>query len=145
MRIKKTSQYMEDGASLSNVYGTSDSNGYTQEYINNLHTYSTTEQRIGTWSNGRTLYRKVIEFIGTPDSIPHNISNLSAVTKASGIVYRTEAVVVNQVLPHMDTDLTWIMDFNYFSSTNIVMLWGSQIKTHISGGYIVLEYYKTTD
>lgn len=34
MRIKKTSQYIEGGASLSNVYGTSDSNGYTQEYIN---------------------------------------------------------------------------------------------------------------
>ena len=34
MRIKKTSQYIEGGASLSNVYGTSNENGYTQEYIN---------------------------------------------------------------------------------------------------------------
>ena len=59
MRIKKTSQYIEGGASLSNVYGTSDSNGYAQEYINNLHTYSTTEQRIGTWIDGKPLYRKV--------------------------------------------------------------------------------------
>lgn len=38
MRIKKTSQYMQGGASLSNVYGTSNENGYTQEYINELHT-----------------------------------------------------------------------------------------------------------
>ena len=37
MRIKKTSQYMQGGASLSNVYGTSNENGYTQEYINGLH------------------------------------------------------------------------------------------------------------
>lgn len=36
--IQKTSQYIEGGASLSNVYGTSDENGYTQEYINGLHT-----------------------------------------------------------------------------------------------------------
>lgn len=36
MRIKKTSQYIEGGASLSNVYGTSNENGYTQEYINKL-------------------------------------------------------------------------------------------------------------
>ena len=36
MRIKKTSQYMQGGASLSNVYGTSNENGYTQEYINSL-------------------------------------------------------------------------------------------------------------
>lgn len=35
MRIKKTSQYIEGGASLSNVYGISNENGYTQEYINN--------------------------------------------------------------------------------------------------------------
>lgn len=34
MRIKKVSQYIEGGANLSNVYGTSDENGYTQEYIN---------------------------------------------------------------------------------------------------------------
>ena len=37
-KIQKTSQYMEGGASLSNVYGTSDENGYTQEYINGLQT-----------------------------------------------------------------------------------------------------------
>ena len=35
MRIKKTSQYMEGGANLSNIYGTSNENGYTQDYINN--------------------------------------------------------------------------------------------------------------
>lgn len=34
MRIKKTSQYIEGGASLSTVYGTSNSDGYTQSYIN---------------------------------------------------------------------------------------------------------------
>lgn len=33
-KIQKTSQYIEGGSSLSNEYGTSDSNGYTQEYIN---------------------------------------------------------------------------------------------------------------
>lgn len=49
MRIRKTSQYMEDGASLSNVYGTSDSNGYTQEYINSLH-QKTTLYENDTWT-----------------------------------------------------------------------------------------------
>ena len=34
MRIKKTSQYIEGGATLSNEYGTSQNNGYSQEYIN---------------------------------------------------------------------------------------------------------------
>lgn len=44
MRIKKTSQYIEGGASLSNVYGTSDSNGYTQEYINGDVLFETDSQ-----------------------------------------------------------------------------------------------------
>ena len=34
MRIKKTSQYIEGGASISNTYGTSQSNGYSQEFLN---------------------------------------------------------------------------------------------------------------
>lgn len=33
-RIKKTSQYIANAANLSNAYGTSNSNGYTQEYLN---------------------------------------------------------------------------------------------------------------
>ena len=48
MRIKKTSQYIENGASISNVYGTSQSNGYSQDYINKINTYSTDEVRCGT-------------------------------------------------------------------------------------------------
>ena len=35
MRIRKTSQYIEGGATLSNEYGTSQEDGYSQEYINN--------------------------------------------------------------------------------------------------------------
>ena len=34
MRIKKTSQYIEPGASLTDDYGTSTTDGYTQNYIN---------------------------------------------------------------------------------------------------------------
>ena len=63
MRIKKVSQYIEGGANLSNVYGTSNENGYTQEYINNTNTYSTTEKEIGTWEklDGTIvpLYRRI--------------------------------------------------------------------------------------
>ncbi len=34
-RIRKTSQYINGGASLSSTHGTSSNNGYTQEYLNN--------------------------------------------------------------------------------------------------------------
>lgn len=40
MRIKKTSQYMAGGATLSNEYGTSQVNGYTQDFINGTVLYN---------------------------------------------------------------------------------------------------------
>lgn len=48
MRIKKTSQYIEGGASISNVYGTSQENGYTQDYINEKVTPEDWSSEIGT-------------------------------------------------------------------------------------------------
>ena len=75
MRIKKTSQYIEGGANISNVYGTSQSDGYSQEYINRLETYSSSEQRIGTWIDGLPLYRKIIS-----DVVPTTSANGTDVT-----------------------------------------------------------------
>ena len=39
---------------------TSDIDGYSCNYIDNLHTYSIIERRIGTWTNGKPVYRKLI-------------------------------------------------------------------------------------
>ena len=84
MRIQKTSQYIEGGASLSNVYGTSNENGYTQDYINGLETYSTTEKRIGTWCNGKPLYRKCL-ILNTDFSTWQNVSGQLRNTFSSGL------------------------------------------------------------
>lgn len=84
MRIKKVSQYIEGGASLSNEYGTSNENGYTQEYINNLGTYSTDEIRIGTWF-GKPLYRKSIvktgQTVNNNTTISLGVQNAEDITK----------------------------------------------------------------
>lgn len=81
MRIKKTSQYIEGGANLSTVYGTSNENGYTQDYINKLQTYSTTEQRVGTWIDGKPLYRKVVS-----SAMPQVSTDGTVVTLAISLV-----------------------------------------------------------
>lgn len=84
MRIKKTSQYIEGGASLSNEYGTSNENGYTQDYINNLETYSTDEIRIGTWF-GKPLYRKSIvktgQTVNNNTTISLGVQNVEDIAK----------------------------------------------------------------
>lgn len=83
-QIQKTSQYIEGGANLSNEYGTSNENGYTQEYINDLETYSTDEVRIGTWF-GKPLYRKSIvktgQTINNTTTISLGVQNAGDIAK----------------------------------------------------------------
>ena len=61
MRIKKTSQYMQGGASLSNEYGTSNENGYTQEYINGIiESGSNTNGNYIKYADGTMICTKTI-------------------------------------------------------------------------------------
>ena len=51
--------------------------------------YSTNETVIGTWIDGKPIYRKVIDFgalpNGTIKSVAHNITNLDIITKLYGV------------------------------------------------------------
>lgn len=151
MRIKKTSQYIEGGASLSNVYGTSDSNGYTQEYINNLETYSTTETICGTWL-GKPLYQRVIYI----NSLPNNstayydvfnsseINNINVCFIDEGNSYMT--VTADN---HTETDtMNWIYSTSAFVMTCI---YDKQIRIitkdnkSTASAYVTVKYTKTTD
>lgn len=53
--------------------------------------YSTTEQVIGTWIDGKPLYRKVIQLTTLPNNttktFAHSISNLEFVAKAYCVMY----------------------------------------------------------
>ena len=50
---------------------------------NNKHTFSTSEKEIGTWINGKKLYRKTIYFGALPNttikSVAHNVSGYSEI------------------------------------------------------------------
>lgn len=146
MRIKKTSQYIEGGASLSNVYGTSDSNGYTQEYINGLETYSTTEQRIGTWIDGKPIYRKVvggtvstniyIESSGVIDTL----INVAGMITKDNVKFFVPAPPLYQTLSNNMTDQACRFIVN---NGSIRMDSSSDFYT---GTYqVAIEYTKTTD
>lgn len=64
-KIQKTSQYIEGGASLSNVYGTSQSNGYSQEYINNAF------GGVVLWTNSSPTSN----FVGQQITLNDNLNN----------------------------------------------------------------------
>ena len=156
MTIKKTSQYIEGGASLSNVYGTSNENGYTQEYINGLETYSTDEVRVGTWIDGKPIYRKHVK-IQNPSAIsgsglqtqnfPHGISNLKRCVNIINPVFGNTAVSYNNRyfnFPILGSSghMTAIYEVN---NTNIILRSYSESWTTEWFLECTLEYTKTTD
>lgn len=140
MRIKKTSQYIENGASISNTYGTSQSNGYSQEYINKINTYSTSEQRIGTWVNGKPLYRKtfyITSNLGSPLDVQHNIQNIDYI-KVEGWLSTT---TTTNTPPFYSSSTDFFRVFR--NEGYLCARYGSGITA--SNITFIVEYTKTTD
>lgn len=84
MKIKKTFQGVIPENKILNTESTSQTDTYSCNYINEKakEIYSTEEQVIGTWVDGKPLYRKVINLTapicekdGTYVSKTYNISN----------------------------------------------------------------------
>lgn len=111
--------------------------------------YSTDEQAIGTWIDGKTLYRKVINAKPTISnssyqtiSIKHNISDLKNVYKCNAFLHNT-GNTQTYILP-VETSATQAIGISEINSTNIIMY----SKNDTWSGWIaeiILEYTKTTD
>lgn len=113
---------------------------------NNLEVYSTSEQRIGTWIDGKPIYRKVIDCGALPNntikSIAHNINNLDIFTKIyifginpSGNYHISYSVYDNNAVANSVTA--------YANSTAVVFITKNDRSAYT--GYAILEYTKTTD
>ena len=123
--------------------------------------YSTEEQVIGTWIDGKPLYQKTIQipvsiFSSTSGSagyysvgVPHNISNLGVTVNIFGQAYGN---VVRPVPFSYGADSP---DVSYFASLGInnygvfiecgTKFRKSVIDTNTYGAYITVQYTKTTD
>lgn len=109
--------------------------------------YSTEEQVIGTWIDGKPIYRKVISIGSIPSKseglFEHNISNMKD--------------VVNSSLNWFDTsDNKWIHNFRWDSATinitynvGLTSIWingaGVNWGNRTQAAYAIVEYTKTTD
>jgi hypothetical protein len=130
---------------ISNTYGVAQDKGYSQEYINKLHTYSTDEIRVGTWIDNKPIYRKTIVYdSNTPlangqTDIPHNVSNIGEYRK----------IVDRSFIYNGDTfggyqNSTFNADVSSINATNIVVSingWGNLFNK----AFFTIEYTKTTD
>ncbi len=123
-----------------------------EEAMQENNFYSTSEQRIGTWINGKPLYRKVIEYINTSDinatgttltiNIPHSISNLQLVTNARGF---TSGGWMFPLIVGTGTTFTNTTGIYAVNINNIQLRVTNDRWTSNGHFYFVLEYTKTTD
>jgi hypothetical protein len=125
------------------IYVKNDNDVY-EEFIKS-EVYSTEEIRIGTWINGKPLYRKVFYIDSLPNktskSITHGITNIDKFINMYGIyaTYTTDyktAMLVNDY--NGDNYIRTTIDNSYIyisTSTDRSTL----------AGYIIVEYTKTTD
>lgn len=149
MRIRKTAASAPlSGVSLSNIYGNSNSNGYTQEYINSLDTYSSTETICGTWIDGRPIYRKV--FTGL-DGLPSSASQKSWGSTVTGL--NNVDNVIN--IYGFASNGIWLNAIRPNGVTNCIGLWydfdNQSIKVEVGINRssltltVIMEYTKSSD
>lgn len=116
--------------------------------INETITYSTTEQRIGTWINGKPLYRKVIKYTGNISDgmdINYDISNVDYMDIKSAVYDATNQSNVRfQFKPYYLSTTDYF--FIYFRDNKLRLRIGSiSIPYTLNQLIIELEYTKTTD
>ena len=121
----------------------------------NANEYSTTETVIGTWIDGKPLYRKVIE-VTSIDSAKNNydvaisISNLNEIVNIGGTI-KLSGMDTYKPITTIYTDSSSavgsIYSFSVYAITNsyISLSYGSWWKEMFDKAYIILEYTKTTD
>lgn len=107
--------------------------------------YSTTETATNAkWINGKTIYRKVIDFGSLPNattkSVGHDISNLETMITLRGIAYSS-----NESLPipfsHVSSMAAQVQI--YVSGSNIIIATGSDRSSQ--SAYVILEYTKISN
>ena len=111
------------------------------EKIKNANTYSEEEIKIGTWIDGKTIYRKVVKGIS---------ENQSVAFSAEGVISGKN--IIDYYGEILARDGNWV-NVNYNGHTNLY--WDSstsELKWYITYDYfvdkeyqLVVEYTKTTD
>ena len=113
--------------------------------LTNANAYSTSETVIGTWIDGKPIYRKTVNTGALPSAggkvINHNISNIDYVTKIIGTAYRnTDNIFLP--LPHATYDNTAVSCYCDKTAITIVVYTD---RSAFQESYVTLEYTKTTD
>lgn len=119
---------------------------YDTQTVQDLNIYSLDEHRIGTWVNGKPLYRKTVDTGSIPNGtgkfIPHGISNIQTVTSLHGIAF--DPIGRSRVnLPYTEIEASHAIPL-FIDDTRIVINTISNMSKYTES-FITVEYTKTTD
>lgn len=134
------------GSYISNTYGTSQTIGYSQEYVNNCNTYSTDEIDTGkTWIDGKKIYRKVLAIT---DNGSYTESNRRFTWKSSGISNLDNLISLYGYVKYTGSGARMIdtnsdLQLSYLNDTRIQISVPTSY-TSGSSGYLIIEYTKTS-
>lgn len=117
-----------------------------KNYVDGKGTYSTNEVVVGTWINGKPIYRRVIDMGELPSNtskiINHNIENIDFVTSVKGLGI-TSTNHYNIPFAPIDLMYSGLSIGIRASDTEISLATNKEISGHRVYG--ILEYTKTTD
>ena len=113
----------------------------------NFNKYSTTEEVVGTWISGETIYRKVVSCGTLPNKtdkkVAHGISNFNHIIQVSGFCKDASQ---SYPLPFPnDRDSTGVGSVGiWVDKTNITISCLGTYYPSVIETYVILEYTKTT-
>lgn len=131
--------------SIQDIISSADLSNYA---VTNGNTYSTSEQIIGRWIDGKPIYQKIVDCgsdlanasTKTSKNISHGISNIDFWISTKGIWYLTTAHSTGGTIPYSDDE--WIVNINGRSANIVLTYKGDWRNTQV---YAILQYTKTTD
>lgn len=111
------------------------------------HHYSTNEQVIGTWVDGKPLYEKTFvipkaDMTGADMRINHNISNLGKIIEITGTMLADNA---NPINTGYQWGTQWGCALGDITSTNFYLRMGTSRYSSVTEVIVILRYTKTTD
>lgn len=109
--------------------------------------YSTDEQKIGTWIDGKPIYRKVVNFGNLPNNnskkVTISIANVNLVTKLYGVRKNVSEYSPLPMYYSGNYYETLVLNHNDNTINGITIRTGSDRTSETA--IIIIEYTKTTD
>lgn len=112
------------------------------------YVYSTSEQKVGTWIDGKVIYKKTVDCGALPNNttkyIEHNIGNIGLIIKIEGIGYRSSDNVTfqlnNSINPRVSSPTATSINITA-NNEHINITTGNDRSNMV--GYTTLYYTKT--